>query len=258
MSALPGVTTLQADITHTSTLPLLQAHLGGSPADLVVCDGAPDVTGLHDLDEYIQSQLLLAALNLAACVLKPRGTFVAKIFRGRDVGLVFAQLRCLFERVSCAKPRSSRASSIEAFVVCEGYAPPSGFSPSLDAPWGFGAAAVVRNRKGEGEVVEEEEDNLVDGVHQITLLDDREHKGLGGGRGEGRYIAPFIACGDLSAYDSDATYELPEVDEFGAKWTSKDPVQPPTAPPYKTALEMRRQAGGGRGGGGGGGGVTHK
>ena len=26
----------------------------------MVCDGAPDVTGLHDLDEYIQGQLLLA------------------------------------------------------------------------------------------------------------------------------------------------------------------------------------------------------
>ena len=23
-------------------------------ADLVVCDGAPDVTGMHDLDEYVQ------------------------------------------------------------------------------------------------------------------------------------------------------------------------------------------------------------
>jgi 23S rRNA U2552 (ribose-2'-O)-methylase RlmE/FtsJ len=26
-------------------------------ADLVVCDGAPDVTGMHDLDEYVQAQL---------------------------------------------------------------------------------------------------------------------------------------------------------------------------------------------------------
>ena len=32
------------------------AHFEGEPADLVVCDGAPDVTGLHDLDEYIQVQ----------------------------------------------------------------------------------------------------------------------------------------------------------------------------------------------------------
>ncbi len=26
----------------------------------MVCDGAPDVTGLHDMDEYVQAQLLLA------------------------------------------------------------------------------------------------------------------------------------------------------------------------------------------------------
>ena len=30
------------------------AHFEGHHADLVVCDGAPDVTGLHDLDEYVQ------------------------------------------------------------------------------------------------------------------------------------------------------------------------------------------------------------
>ncbi|CAZ83630.1 unnamed protein product [Tuber melanosporum] len=222
MTPLPGVTTLQADITHPSTLPLLLRHLGNKPADLVISDGAPDVTGLHDLDEYIQSQLLLAALNLATCVLKPGGGFVAKIFRGRDVAIVFAQLRCLFDRVTCAKPRSSRGSSIEAFVVCEGYSPPAGFKPSLEAPLGLGTD-VKEIELGEMEGGE-------DG--------DRDTQ-------EARYIAPFIACGDLSEFDSDATYALPEVDEFGQKWKSRDPIQPPTAPPYKTALEMRRQLGGG-------------
>ena len=33
---------------------LVSGCLPGQPADLVVCDGAPDVTGLHDIDEYIQ------------------------------------------------------------------------------------------------------------------------------------------------------------------------------------------------------------
>ena len=37
--------------------------------------------GLHDIDEYIQAQLLLAALNITTHVLKQGGTFVAKIFR---------------------------------------------------------------------------------------------------------------------------------------------------------------------------------
>ena len=27
--------------------------------DIVVSDGAPDVTGLHDIDEYVQSQVSL-------------------------------------------------------------------------------------------------------------------------------------------------------------------------------------------------------
>ena len=53
-----------------------------------------------------------------------------------------------------------------------------------------------------------------------------------------RWIAPFVACGDLSAWDADATYSLPKEHQ------SLDPVQPPTAPPYKRAIELRRSQGG--------------
>ena len=69
--------------------------------------------GLHDIDEYIQAQLLLAALNITTHVLKTGGTFVAKIFRGKDVSLLYSQLRIFFPLVTIAKPRSSRNSSIE-------------------------------------------------------------------------------------------------------------------------------------------------
>lgn len=77
---------------------------------------------------------MLAALNITAHVLTPGGTFVAKIFRGRDSSLLYSQLRLLFERVVVAKPRSSRSSSIEAFVVCRGYSPPEGFEASMLTP----------------------------------------------------------------------------------------------------------------------------
>ena len=82
-------------------------------ADLVVCDGAPDVTGMHDLDEYVQAQLLLAAALLAMQLLRPGGTFVAKIFRGRETSLLYAQLKLFFADVYCAKPSSSRHASVE-------------------------------------------------------------------------------------------------------------------------------------------------
>ncbi|KAI8308094.1 tRNA (cytidine(32)/guanosine(34)-2'-O)-methyltransferase [Colletotrichum sp. SAR11_240] len=267
ISPLPGIITLRADITHPATVPLLLKALdsdydattkskqASSPVDLVISDGAPDVTGLHDLDIYVQSQLLFAALNLALCVLKPGGKFVAKIFRGRNVDLLYAQLKVFFETVIVAKPRSSRASSVEAFIVCINFQPPAGFQASLENPLGVGhelpkmveertaqlpvvADALMQNpltgtwdtaltasaTKGESEIVEIE---AYDETDETT--DHEKHI---------RWIAPFIACGDLSAFDSDASYQLPE------DHVSLDPVQPPTAPPYKRAIELRKAAGG--------------
>ena len=98
---------------------------------------------------------------------------MAKIFRGKDITLLFAQLRLFFDDVTVAKPRSSRNSSIESFVVCQGYSPPPGYVPTMVNP-------------------------LLD--HTYTDFDSLE--------GPNRFIVPFLACGDLSAYDSDKTYPL--------------------------------------------------
>lgn len=61
MAPLPGVIQLQGDITKHSLAETIISHFGDAQkAQLVICDGAPDVTGLHDIDEYIQGQLILA------------------------------------------------------------------------------------------------------------------------------------------------------------------------------------------------------
>jgi tRNA (cytidine32/guanosine34-2'-O)-methyltransferase len=257
MSPLEGITTIKADITHPSTVPMLLQALdpetydpsateAQNRVDLVLSDGAPDVTGLHDLDIYVQSQLLFAALNLALCVLKPGGKFVAKIFRAKDVDLLYYQLRIMFGRVTVAKPRSSRASSIEAFVVCEDFRPPEGFRASLESPVGQApsrsptkprdketAVAVTATKKTKQSRYERE-----DGVTVLNLSSEEDEIDEDGGGTNQRWIAPFLACGDLSAFDSDATYRLPK------DRVVLDPVQPPTAPPYKRALELRRLRGG--------------
>lgn len=246
MSPLDGIPCLKADITHPSTIPLLLKALdpayesatttsieASHPVDLVLSDGAPDVTGLHDLDIYVQSQLLWAALNLALCVLKPGGRFVAKIFRGKDVDLLYAQLKVVFEDVVVAKPRSSRASSVEAFIVCTNFQPPAGFKASLDNPLGAG-----RTLRSEEPTMSEKKDSSRrvrdDGVTELDLGED----GNGANDEDIRWIAPFLACGDLSAFDADASHKLPP------GHVSLEPVQPPTAPPYRRALEERRKMGG--------------
>ncbi|XP_031639751.1 putative tRNA (cytidine(32)/guanosine(34)-2'-O)-methyltransferase isoform X2 [Contarinia nasturtii] len=125
---------LQGDITQLSVANEIIAYFDDKKAQLVVCDGAPDVTGLHDIDEYIQSQLLLAALNITTHILANGGKFVAKIFRGKDTSLLYSQMRVFFKKVSIAKPSSSRNSSIEAFVVCENYSPPDNYVPQMIDP----------------------------------------------------------------------------------------------------------------------------
>ncbi|KIX96412.1 uncharacterized protein Z520_07678 [Fonsecaea multimorphosa CBS 102226] len=289
MAPLEGITQLKADITHPSTVPLLLRAIDPdfSPQntthliDLVISDGAPDVTGLHSLDIYVQSQLLYSALTLATKVLRPGGKFVAKIFWGRDVDLIYAQLRILFEKVSVAKPRASRASSIEAFVVCEGYKPVTVrredgtevlWTPEIEVEDGLRIPeteyvsvpppAACEQHQEQGPL-----DSIPKSISQTDNTSGLESQSSTGGvkvqpqihmqtrhlRPDGivelripsiedadprRYIAPFLACGDLSAWDSDATYKLPE------GHVSLDPVQPPTAPPYKLAIEKRRIEGG--------------
>merc|ERR1712133_152822 len=55
--------------------------------------------------------------------------------------------------------------------------------------------------------------------------------------GINRLIVHFLACGDLSAYDSDRTYDL------GEEYKYTPAVQDPINPPYKKALELKRTEG---------------
>jgi len=137
-------------------------------------------------------------------------------------------------------------------VVCLNFQPPPGFVASMEEPMGVGSRLdemakskirrepiVARTRLQDPEKGTWSASPAVpviknaDGVTELTLEEDEEEA-----RQDGRWIAPFLACGDLTAFDADASYHLPK------DRVSLDPVQPPTAPPYKRALEMRKAAGG--------------
>lgn len=202
MASIPGVVTLQGDITSKQTSDQIISYFHDNLADIVVCDGAPDVTGLHDIDEYLQAQLLLAALTITTSTLKRGGAFVAKIFRGRDVSLLYSQLRCMFTSVVVAKPKSSRNSSIESFVVCQDFQPPEGYVPDMLSP-------RLDFRYGE--------ENPLLGINSV--------------------VVPFVACGDLSGYDADKSYPLALE---GEEYSYKAPVQQPIRPAYESY--QQRQA----------------
>lgn len=91
------------DITRHETLVSIMTAFAGELCDLVICDGAPDITGFHDMDQYIQSQLLVAALNITVKLLRKGGNFVAKIFKGSEIGLLYSQFKLYFREIHIFK-----------------------------------------------------------------------------------------------------------------------------------------------------------
>ena len=240
MAPISGVHCIQGDITSSKTATEIVSYFKGELADLVVCDGAPDVTGLHDIDEYVQAQLLLAALNITTHVLRPGGNFVAKIFRGKDVTLLFSQLKVFFKRVSCCKPKSSRNSSLEAFVVCEDFSPPNNFkpltltNPLLDYHYNNNNNNTKKRKKDHKTRMTKNND---DNNNNNTIHDDDDDELVG----INRMIVPFIACGDLNGFDSDQSYPLNITNDNDGKQkvSYHEAVQQPINPPYQEYLNLK-------------------
>ena len=109
MAEVEGVAILQGDITTEETMLRILKIFKDKPTDLVVCDGAPDLTGLHEIDQYLQAQLLQAALTTATKCLREGGTFVAKFFKMSDLSYLHNMMKQIFKDVYVVNPESSRS-----------------------------------------------------------------------------------------------------------------------------------------------------
>ncbi len=95
--------------------------LGGRGADLVLSDMAPSTTGHAATDHLRIVALAEAAFAIAKEILKPDGTFVAKVFQGGAEGELLADLKRSFAVLRHAKPPASRTESAETYVVAKGF-----------------------------------------------------------------------------------------------------------------------------------------
>jgi 23S rRNA (uridine2552-2'-O)-methyltransferase len=120
MPEIVGVTFARLDFLDNSAPDKLLAMMDGG-ADVVLSDMAANTTGHRKTDQLRIVGLVESAAAFAVEVLRPGGTFIAKVFQsGADAGLL-SQLKRDFHTVRHVKPAASRQDSSERYVMATGF-----------------------------------------------------------------------------------------------------------------------------------------
>ena len=120
MAPISGAEVLLLDFMDDDAPDILKKALGG-PADAVLSDMAPKITGHANTDPLRIMGLAEMAYDFAKEVLAPGGCFVSKVFQGGTEKELLADMKRSFSQVRHAKPPSSRAESAEMFVVAQNF-----------------------------------------------------------------------------------------------------------------------------------------
>jgi len=129
-----GCVTFQEDITTEKCKVIIKKEMKGKKADLVLCDGAPNVGANYSKDAFVQNELTVHALKFACDHLVKGGVFITKVFRSSDYNALMWSFQQLFAKVEATKPESSRNVSAEIFVVCRDFLAPHKVDPKLLDP----------------------------------------------------------------------------------------------------------------------------
>lgn len=120
MQGLPGVEFIQGDFTEDEVLTKLENALNGQALDLVICDMAPNISGISTVDQARSIYLNELALDFALKWLKPGGAFLVKMFVGSGYDEAIAAIRSGFDKTVTRKPKASRDRSNEVYVLATG------------------------------------------------------------------------------------------------------------------------------------------
>jgi 23S rRNA (uridine2552-2'-O)-methyltransferase len=121
MDPVKNVEFIQGDFTEEAVLNQVLEHLGGHKPQLILCDIAPNITGIDSADQASSMYLVELALDFVRQALEPKGDFVVKVFQGVGSDAYLKDVRTSFDKVLVRKPAASRPRSREVYVVAKGF-----------------------------------------------------------------------------------------------------------------------------------------
>jgi len=118
-----NVHTIIGDVREEDTLRRIKAILP-RPADVVISDLSPNVSGVWELDHARQIELAEQALKIALSTLRRGGNIFIKVFHGDLFDEFLRSVKRYFGRVEIFKPKASRKESAEIYIVGMDFKPP--------------------------------------------------------------------------------------------------------------------------------------
>ena len=121
MDPIEGAALFQMDFMDDDAPEALIDAMGGVAADVVMSDMAPNTTGHKNTDHLRIMALVELAYHFAKDVLKPEGTFIAKVRQGGTQNELLAQIKKDFKIIKHIKPPASRPESSETYLIALGF-----------------------------------------------------------------------------------------------------------------------------------------
>ena len=118
---IDGVAILQMDFMDEQAPDRLHEAIGTDEVDLVMSDMAANTVGHPQTDHLRTMTLVEAGMEFACEVLRPGGSYVAKVLAGGADNNLVADLKRHFTTVKHAKPPASRKDSSEWYVIAQGF-----------------------------------------------------------------------------------------------------------------------------------------
>ncbi|MFQ5918037.1 MAG: RlmE family RNA methyltransferase [Candidatus Binatia bacterium] len=111
---------VQGDITSGNIQTAVKELLGG-PADCVLSDLSPRLSGIREADVSRSVELARTAFKVASVMLKTGGCFMVKVFMGEETAAFAKELKPHFASIRSTRPEATRKGSSEIYIIARGF-----------------------------------------------------------------------------------------------------------------------------------------
>ncbi|MFI4847440.1 MAG: RlmE family RNA methyltransferase [Candidatus Makana argininalis] len=121
MKPISGVYFILGDINNSIVFKKISKKIGNKKIDLILSDISPNISGISTID--IPKFIHLVKLSLFFCkkFLIKGGNYIVKIFQGNGYEKIFKYIKTKFLDVKIIKPKSSKKTSKEVYILSKGY-----------------------------------------------------------------------------------------------------------------------------------------